>query len=374
MIVGVDARIPIATGRGWGRYTCELVDALAATGQLELRVLLPTGWLASRLAERLRPRPNVQVAFVQFDVGDPDHYRKAAGDVTLEAVFGTVDLLHSPTRFVLPTKIRPLVATVHDVAPLSDPPFKPRYRQATLRAIDYLRRHRVRLMTVSEFTREELRTRAGLDVEDVVVVYPGVSDVFLATPEDRDPPRDAYLLYVGGAGPNKNLERLMAGVRRLREAHPVDLVIAGDRSWDHDELRRALGSAPPPWIRLTGYLTDDELAGIYRKAAACIVPSLHEGFGLPVIEAMACGTPLACSRIPVFEEVASGAAAYFDPLVVEDIAAVLGSLLEDRRLASELAARGRVRAQQFRWEQTARKTLDVYRAALQTDAHIRSIE
>jgi glycosyltransferase involved in cell wall biosynthesis len=367
VIVGIDARIPIFTGRGWGRYTCEIIEALAATEELELRVLLPRGTLANALAERVRTRRNVQAAFAHFEPSSPDHYWEAAGGIKLEAVLGRVDLLHSPTRFILPTDIRPLVATVHDVAPLSDPPFKPKYRDATLRAIEYIRKHHVRLMTVSEFTRQELRTRAGLDVEDVVVVHHGVSDVFLATQGEEDPPRDNYLLYVGGAGPNKNLERLIASVRLLREGHRLDLVIAGDRSWDHEELRRALGPATPSWIRLSGYVTDQELAGFYRNAAVCVFPSLHEGFGLPVIEAMACGTPLACSRIPVLEEVARNAAVYFNPFVVEDIAAAVRSLLEDRRLSSELVSRGRIRARKFTWANTAQKTIEVYRKALEGD-------
>jgi glycosyltransferase involved in cell wall biosynthesis len=365
VIVGMDARIPISTGRGWGRYTSEIIEALAATGELELRVLLPTGTRATALAERVRARRNVRVAFTHFEPSSPDHYCEAAKGVKLEAVFGRVDLLHSPTRFILPTEIRPLVATVHDVAPLSDPPFKPRYRDATLRAIGYIREHRVRLITASEFTRQELKTRAGLDVEDVVVVHHGASDVFLAAQQERDRPRDPYLLYVGGAGPNKNLKRLIASVGLLREAHRLELVIAGDRFWDHEELQRALGAAAPAWIRLSGYVADQELAGLYRSAAACVFPSLHEGFGLPVVEAMACGTPLACSRIPVCEEVAGDAAAYFDPLAVEDIAAAVRSLVHDQRLSLELVSRGLARAREFTWAKAARKTIEVYRKALE---------
>lgn len=313
----------------------------------------------------MRPRRNVQVASADYEPSSPDDYGEAAGGIKLEAVLGRVDLLHSPTRFIPPTEIRPLVATVHDVAPLSDPPFKPKYRDATLRAIDFIRQHRVRLMTVSEFTRQELRARAGLDVKDVIVVHHGVSDVFLATQEEEDAVRANYLLYVGGAGPNKNLERLIAAVRLLRKSHPIELVIAGDRSWDHQELRSALGAATPQWIRHLGYVTDEELAGFYRNAAVCVFPSLHEGFGLPVLEAMACGTPLACSRIPVLEEVARNAAAYFDPLAVEDIAIAVRSLLEDRRLRSKLVARGRARAREFTWARTAQKTIEVYRKALE---------
>jgi glycosyltransferase involved in cell wall biosynthesis len=201
----------------------------------------------------------------------------------------------------------------------------------------------------------------------VIVVHHGVSDVFLATREGEETARANYLLYVGGAGPNKNLERLIAAVRVIRKSHPMELVIAGDRSWDHEELRTALGAATPRSIRLSGYLTDEELAGFYRRAAACVFPSLHEGFGLPVLEAMACGTPLACSRIPVLEEVAQDAAAYFDPLSVESIATAVKSLLEDRGLSSALAARAEARARQFTWAGAAQKTIEVYRKALEGD-------
>ena len=367
MVVGIDARIPIFTGRGWGRYTCEIIEALAASEEMELRVLLPRGSLASALAERLSPGRKIQIAFADYQPSSPDDYREAAGGIKLEAVLGRVDLVHSPTRFILPTDIRRLVATVHDIAPLSDPPFKPKYRDATLQAIDFIRERGVRVMTVSEFTRQELKLRGGLDVEDVAVVHHGVSDVFLATQDEEDAPRANYLLYVGGAGPNKNLERLIAAVRRLRESHQIELVIAGDRSWDHEELRSALGAATPEWIRLRGYVSDEELAGFYRNAAVCVFPSLHEGFGLPVLEAMACGTPLACSRIPVLEEVAVNAAAYFDPLSVEDIAIAIRSLLKGGRLASELVSRGRARAREFTWAKTAKKTIEVYRAALERE-------
>jgi len=364
VIVGIDARIPISTGRGWGRYACEIIQALTATQELELRILLPKGSLADRLAAQLRPSRNVQTACVDFAPSSPDHYCLATRGINLETVFGRVDVLHSPTRFILPSNIRPLVATVHDVAPLSEPAFKSEYRHATWRAIEYIRKHDVQLITVSKFTRRELGTRAGLPIDDVVVVHHGVSDVFAPSSKAARAARGEYLLYVGGAGPNKNLERLLAAVRRLRETHRLDLVMAGDHAWDREELRRALGPDAPRWVRPRGYVTEHELADLYRNAAVCLVPSLHEGFGLPVLEAMACGTPVACSRIPVLEEVAEDAAAYFDPWSVEDIALAVGALLDDRDLAAKLVERGRARAQEFTWAKAARETLAVYRQAL----------
>jgi glycosyltransferase involved in cell wall biosynthesis len=363
VIVGIDARVPTFTGRGWGRYTLELVAALASMDGLQLRVLAPTGPGGRALVERVRPFGNVRVAVAPFEPASPDHYWSAAGGITLEKALGPVDLLHSPTRFILPTDSRPIVATVHDVAPLADPPFKPHYREATLRAIEFIREHDVRLLAISEFTRQELAARAGLDVRGVTVVHPGVSDVFFTMADDGRAPGQAYLLYVGGAGPNKNLTRLLAAVRLLREATPVDLVMAGDAAWDHAELAEALGPAPPSWIRLAGYVTDAELARLYRKAAACVCPSLHEGFGLPVLEAMASGTPLACSRIPVMQEVAGPAAVYFDPLDEADMAATLRALLSDPAACAGRVSRGRGRARGFTWTAAASGTVGVYRSA-----------
>jgi alpha-1,3-rhamnosyl/mannosyltransferase len=367
VIVGIDARVPVSRGRGWGRYTCEIIDALAATEQVELRILLPSAPLANELADRVRRRENVRVAFADFNPTSPDEYLKAAAGITPESLLGSVDLLHSPTRFILPTKIRPLVATVHDIAPLSDPPFKPEYRSATLRAIEFIRQNRASLIAVSEFTREELRVRGGLNVDGVAVIHNGVSDTFLENVEQADRNEDHYVLYVGGAGPNKNLERFVAAVRMLRETHQIDLVMAGDRSWDHAELRSALGATPPSWIRLSGYVSDQELARLYQNATVCVFPSLHEGFGLPVLEAMACGTPLACSRIAVLQELAGDTAAYFDPRSVEDIARVIGSVVGDEAHSSKLARRARERAREFTWKKAAQKTIGVYRSALQRD-------
>lgn len=366
MIIGIDARIPLVTGRGWGRYTCELIAALASTAELELRVLLPRAALADALVERIGASSNVRSACVDFFAASPDHYREAAGDTTIEDALGAVDLVHSPTRFILPTAIRPLVATVHDIAPLADPLFKPAYRRATLEALDFIRQHRVRLITVSESTRRELAVRGGLDVQDAVVVHPGAAAVFRTSAAHAATRASDYLLYVGGAGPNKNLQRLIAAVRLLRRRHPLPLLIAGDRAWDQEELQHALGADVPSWIAPTGYVTDRDLAGLYRRAALCVVPSLHEGFGLPLLEAMACGTPVACSRIPVFEEVAGDTATYFDPRHSEEMAASVASLLENRAQARERAARAQARAQSFTWEATARKTIAVYRRVLDT--------
>ncbi len=321
--------------------------------------------MATDLVARVESCRNVQFAFADYQPSCPDRFWDAAGGIELETVFGDVDLMHSPTRFVLPTRIRPIVATVHDIAPLSSPPFKTNYHAATLRALEFIRQEHVRLMTISAFTRHELETRAGVDVSDVVVVHPGVGEVFHQHRRADRPQPGRYILYVGGAGPNKNLERLLAAVRQLQNDHGPELVLAGDGNWDREDLRRAIGDEQPAWIRLSGYVTDDQLATLYRGAATTVVPSLHEGFGLPVLEALACGTPLACSEIPVFREVAGDAAVYFDPMNVNDMTATLASVTANRSSTAQRILRGQARAREFTWAETARKTVEVYRTVLQ---------
>ena len=361
MIVGVDARIPWATGRGWGRYTRELIAELAATPDLQLRVLLPESAREASWTAQLFDTATARAAFAPFDEVSPDGYVAAAGDMSIERQFNDLDVVHSPTRFVLPTEVRPLVATIHDIAPLSEPPFKPLYRAATLAALEFLRQERVELIAVSAFTSDELARYAGFDPEDVAVIHHGISDVFRPVPAVR---RENFILYVGGAGANKNLDRAIAAISDLRQTHNIDLVMAGDSSRDEDELRRVLGPAQPRWIHLRGYVSDADLADLYRRARLCVMPSLHEGFGLPVLEAMACGTPLACSALPVFNEVASDAAVYFDATDVAAMLATIRHVLDNEAFANELVTKGCVRAQRFTWEEAARQTVGVYRRAM----------
>jgi glycosyltransferase involved in cell wall biosynthesis len=205
----------------------------------------------------------------------------------------------------------------------------------------------------------------------VVVIPHGVDgSVFhQSSPEEVDRVRrryaivGPYLLSLGGIEPRKNLPNLVRGFARLPEKGRPALVLAGGSvAWNpegRDALRAALGELPSKAreaIILTGYVGEDEKVALLGGAEALVYPSLYEGFGLPVLEAMACGTPVITSNVSALPEVAGDAALLVDPADPDDIASAIGRLLEGQDLRKDLAVRGRARAASYSWKETARKT------------------
>jgi alpha-1,3-rhamnosyl/mannosyltransferase len=202
------------------------------------------------------------------------------------------------------------------------------------------------VIAVSEHTKQELVELLGTPEEKIRVVPNGVSDVF-----SPDGPAEAgdYVLAVGTLEPRKNLTRLAEATQRLG----VELRVAGDAGWGDVRLEGNL-------IRRLGRVSDDELARLYRGARCLAYPSLEEGFGIPIVEAMASGTPVVTSRGGATEEVAGHAAVLVDPLDPDSIAAGIEEAAARR---DELVAAGRERARAFSWAETVRRTVDVYREA-----------
>jgi glycosyltransferase involved in cell wall biosynthesis len=244
-----------------------------------------------------------------------------------------LDLLHC-TTFRGPTSPGvPVVLTVHDLAILRYPEAFPRWHRLygrtglrrTLAAADAI-------VAVSELTKQEVVELAGILPERVRVVPNGVDDVFT---EDGAAVEGDYVLGVATLEPRKNLGRAVEAARLAG----VELRVVGARGWG--------GVDVPGWV---GEVPDPELAALYRGARAVLYPSLYEGFGLPVLEAMACGTPVVTSRGTAMEEVAGGAAVLADPL---DASALAEGLAEAERRRAELVALGLARAHEFTWSRSA---------------------
>jgi glycosyltransferase involved in cell wall biosynthesis len=208
-------------------------------------------------------------------------------------------------------------------------------------------RRSARLIAVSEATREDLRAHYGVDA---AVIHHGVADDFFEIAPRREPRR--FLLCVSTLHPHKNLDRLL----RAFDIPDMQLVIAGLRGFHTSELERLIAERDlSSRVRLTGWIPRTELLELLRTAWAFIYPSTFEGFGMPVLEAMAAGLNVACSRIPALEEVGGNTVGYFDPLSEEQIRETM------RRLASESSAppaSAQMRAREFSWERAARQTLD----------------
>jgi glycosyltransferase involved in cell wall biosynthesis len=257
-----------------------------------------------------------------------------------------VDLLHCPS-FRGPTRSpMPLVVTVHDLAVLRHPELFNRWtREVSRRSVPGVVAAARLVVAVSEFTRQELAEVLGTPAEKVRVVPNAVPEGF--APHGSRAPGD-YVLAVGTLEPRKNLVRL-AEAARLAD---VELRVVGARGWGGVEL--------PPHVRLLGTVDDGALAALYRGALCLAYPSLYEGFGIPIVEAMACGTPVVTSRGGATEEVAGGAAVLVDPFDPVAIAAGIGEAVSRRE---QLAAAGLERARGFTRERVVEGILGVYREA-----------
>jgi alpha-1,3-rhamnosyl/mannosyltransferase len=288
-----------------------------------------------------------------------------------------VDLLHSP-HFLLPLVRRcPAVATIHDVIYIACPE-----DLSSLAGRLYYRlmmtacsRMATCLITDSEHSKNEIVRYLHADPSKIEVVYPAV-DPFFALPADPNQiasvrsrfgiDRD-YLLSVGIYKPRKNHLRLLKAFQLLLKAGvQSQLVIAGPLGEGEPILRglaQELGITEH--VIFTGFVNDADLRALYSGARAYVCPSLYEGFGFTVLEAMACGTPVVCSSATSLPEVAGKAALYFDPHRPEEIAVQLGCAFSSDSVRASLIADGRNNLLRFSWEETARQTLAVYHQALQ---------
>jgi glycosyltransferase involved in cell wall biosynthesis len=282
------------------------------------------------------------------------------------------DLVHcAELDYVVPTG-RPLVVTVHDLGPLTHPEFF-RSSHPTLlrRALRAALRRAEAILCVSHATAAAVESFARRPLGRRLAVIPeGVAEEFFQPTDGRVFERTGefistgtpFFLWAGSLNPRKNLPRVIAAFEAAARELPHHLVLVGEAGWDADEtLRRAKASPLGARIHLPGRVSDAELRGLYQRAAGFVFVSLMEGFGLPVLEAMASGCPVIASKIPVLRETAGEAALLVEPTEVEAIAAAMRRLATDRALATELAARGRRRAAHFRWSDYAQAVGEVYR-------------
>ncbi len=282
------------------------------------------------------------------------------------------DLVHGPV-FVGPLLAPcPVVVTVHDLSFIRFPAlFRPANR-LYLTVLTHLSARRARrLIAVSAHAAVEATRLLGVPPERVDVVYHGVHPAFRPLPADevaafrqRRALPERFVLFVGTLEPRKNLVRLVEAFARIRDGR-IGLVLAGGKGWLYDDLFarvEALGLGKK--VVFPGYVMNDELPFWYNAAIILAYPSLYEGFGLPVLEAQACGTPVLTSNVSSLPEAAGDAALMVDPHDVEALAAGLGRLLTDEPLRHELQERGLTHAREFTWPRTARETARVYRRAL----------
>jgi glycosyltransferase involved in cell wall biosynthesis len=301
------------------------------------------------LLRELRRRDDVGVTTLTFGRGDrlSTLARDAVWYPFALGRFSNADVLHCPTYRGPVRSSRPLVVTVHDIAVLRHPATFNRWtRTYSPHVVPRVLRAARRVIAVSQFTRRELIELLGLPREKIRVVPNAVAEEFTQDGPSAD---GDYVLTVGTLEPRKNLRRLVDAARRS----DVELRVVGARGWGAVDV----GGNGVRWL---GEVSDVELARLYRGALCVAYPSLYEGFGIPVLEAMACGAPVVTSRGSAMEEVADGAAVLVDPHDPAEIAAGIERAAAER---DQFVARGLERVRRFRWDAVAAQTVDVYREA-----------
>jgi glycosyltransferase involved in cell wall biosynthesis len=284
------------------------------------------------------------------------------------------DLFHAP-HYVLPalTPCRSVV-TIHDCIHLMFPQYLPgRLAHTYARIALWLATHRsARVLTVSEASKRDILRFFQIPAEKVDVIYNAIDDRFseaadpaqMTRVRERYQLHDRFLLYSGNVKPHKNLERLIDAFHRLRQRGFTDiqLLITGSEISRYATLRRAVHRYNlHKHVRFLGFLSVETLAILYRLADVFVFPSLYEGFGLPPLEAMACGTPVLTSNVSSLPEVVDDAALLIDPYDPESIADGMEQILSDDALRTDLIRRGRARAGSFSWDASVTRVLAIYR-------------
>lgn len=351
---------------GTGRYTVELLRALAnlTEDELTLSALWPINL----------PQPN----------DCPDVHWETGSSAPLSRLLRTsrgvsrssttpVDFVHYPANFGPFQGNEPFVLTVHDLSFMRYPQWfrwnrAVYYRNAARRSVNRARR----IIADSNATADDIHTLLNIDTKCIDVIPLGVeatwqpaTETKIATAKKTYNLPKHYFLYTGTLEPRKNIPRIIAAWEALAKKFDWDLVLAGRIGWKAHEIEQALARSPhKDRIHRLGYVDDTDLPAILSGASAFVWPSLFEGFGLPPLEAMACGTPVIASNASSIPEVTGDAALLVDPYSTDALREAMGAVANSPALAQELSQKGLQRVQQFTWARTARMTLETYRRAM----------
>jgi glycosyltransferase involved in cell wall biosynthesis len=379
MHIGIDYTAAVRQRAGIGRYTRNLVRALSDLDRRNRYTLFVAGRDAD---DGLGPWPeNFRTRTVLLsDRWLSILWQRLRVPLPVQLVTGRLDLFHSPD-FVLPPLGRtPAVLTVHDLSFLRVPHcFVPAFRSYLSRAVPRAVARAECILADSNSTRDDLAELLGVEAERITVLYPGVEARFRPVQEEdvREAVRIRYRLperFVLGLStlqPRKNFDGLVAAFARVAGGQEmrtgtgdVHLVVSGQKGWMYEEaLTAAQRSGVADRIHFVGFVEDADLPALYSLASAFAFPSWYEGFGVPVLEAMACGTPVVAADNSSLPEVVGDAGLLVDAADVGGLAHALGRLLADEVLCRRLMRLGLERAQRFTWERAAEQLLHVYERA-----------
>ena len=299
---------------------------------------------------------------------------RQAAHLWVDALLPGAELFHATEHLLLPLRSIPTVLTVHDLVFERYPQYHKVLNYRFLKAsMPLFCRRATAIIAVSASTKRDLVALYGLPATKVAVIPEAAAPHFCPQPPERVerirrslglPPR--YVLTVGTIEPRKNLDRLLRALGPLFADDLVDgLVLVGSKGWLYEGFFAELEASP--WrdrVVLPGFVPDEDLPAVYAGASITAIPSLYEGFGLPLLEAMACGSPVCASDASSLPEVGGDAAAYFAADDVDAMTDCLRAVLQDESMRLSMAAAGLARAAQFSWARTARETANLYQAVI----------
>ncbi|PWT92102.1 MAG: hypothetical protein C5B54_04085 [Acidobacteria bacterium] len=362
MNICIDMRPALSRATGVGVYLQNLVKALAEIDPENQYHLFSSSW-----SERYR-NGTYGRNFHIHDQHWPGKFLHFAWNrfsfPSIESMLGIhVDVAHSPSPLLIPSKGARRVTTVHDLYFYFHPEHTTREIQRDYPAL--VKKHCQQsdaIIAVSEYTRQQLVEHLQVASSRIYTIRHGSDPFFEERASDEEKKQVAtafalerpFFLFVGAAEPRKNIPQLLAAFRRAKL--DADLILAGPEGWKLSDVMANSG----PRVRWTGYISRQNLRALYQQALALLLPSVEEGFGLPIIEAMACETPILASDIPVFHEIAQDAFLPIDTNDTNLFAEGLRQIYEQEELRKQLIEKGKAKIKRFSWRESAQKTLELY--------------
>jgi len=367
--IGIDYTSAVRQGAGIGRYTRHLIGALAELDHENRYVLFSAGrdrsdgsW-PSNFTRRELPLTDRHLAII---------WQRLKLPAPVEWITGRLDLFHSPDFTLPPVRRAATALTVHDLSFMRYPECSsPALWEYLMDAVPRSAARADIILADSECTRRDIVELLRIPEDRVYVIYAGVEPRFTPNLDEaaeraalsRYGLRKPFILGLGTLQPRKNFARLIRAYHLARQRHHLDhqLVIGGGPGWLYEDIYDTIHAlALENEVRLIGFVDDADLPALYRAAAVFAFPSLYEGFGIPVLEAMGCGAPVVASATSSLPEVAGDAALMVDPFDIEALAEALGRLINDAALRDDLRHKGFQRAERFTWQRSARELLTIY--------------
>ncbi|UCE43303.1 MAG: glycosyltransferase family 4 protein [Candidatus Aminicenantes bacterium] len=376
MRIGFDLRPFLREETGVGIYFKKLLFSMAKIDRKDEFFLFSSSW-----KDRFDPKkvPSfAKMAFLdlRYPVKVVNFFWSRLGWPSLDSFFKTkLDLTHSPTPLPLPTGGKQVI-TVYDLFFLEFPDLtNHQARRNFSRGIEQSVKNADGIVTISRFTEEQLIQRFFVDRDKIRVIHPGIDLDHWVQSEPQEMERiktkfelpSEFLLFVGTFEPRKNLRNLLKALKIVHERFgKIPLILVGRKGLDSDNIKKDIGTLTlDSWVKMVGYVDETELRDIYRLASVFVFPSLWEGFGIPLLEAMASGLPIVTSRTSALPEIAQDAALYTDPEDPDDLATKIIQVLEGSDVKKKLISNGKERVRAFSWERAASETLTFYKNIFQ---------